>query len=104
MRPSYFLAGLIQFVIGLAEVILLLRIVLRLFAANPNAVFVHWVYAMSDTLLLPFRGIFPSAVIEKAYVLDFTAMFALIIYALIGGLLAYAAAWVGRTMETPARR
>jgi uncharacterized protein YggT (Ycf19 family) len=83
------LSALIRFIIGLAEVILALRIVLRLFAANPTASFVHWVYSTSNTLLEPFRGIFQPGLIDKSYVLDFTALFALIVYGLLGSLLIY---------------
>ncbi len=38
-----FVLGLINFFIGLAEIILGLRVILRLFAANPDAGFVQWV-------------------------------------------------------------
>lgn len=89
MRTTLYLALLTRFVIGLAEAALLLRIILRLFAANPTAAFVNWVYQTSGTLLQPFRGIFPSTVIDKSYVLDFTALFALIVYGLLGSILIY---------------
>lgn len=89
MRPTLYLSRLIHLVVGLAEIVLILRIVLRLFAANPSASFVHWTYSTSNTLLEPFRGIFPSTVIDKSYVLDFTALFAIVIYALVGSLLVY---------------
>src|SRR5690349_101690 len=99
MRPR-FLTPLIEIIVGLAEAVLVIRILLRLFAASPSAPFVHWIYSTSATLLEPFRGIFPTAVINRAYVLDFTALFALIIYAIIGGFLIYLASW----LETAAMR
>lgn len=89
MRPTLYLSRLIHLIIGLAEIILILRIIFRLFAANPTASFVHWTYTTSGTLLEPFRGIFQASVIDKSYVLDFTALFALIIYGLLGSLLVY---------------
>jgi len=89
MKPTLYLSALIRFIIGLAEVILALRIVLRLFAANPTASFVHWIYSTSGTLLEPFRGIFQPGLIDKSYVLDFTALFALVVYGLLGSLLVY---------------
>ena len=97
-RRSFFITNLIHLVVGLAEVVLLLRIILRLFAANPGASFVHWVYSTSTTLLEPFRGIFPNAVIHRSYVLDFTALFALIVYALVGLLLTYLANLLERSL------
>ena len=83
--------GLINFFIGLAEIILGLRVVSRLFAANPDASFVQWVYSTSNVLMEPFRGIFTAAVIGRYHVLDFAAMFAMIVYGLIGMLFVYLA-------------
>lgn len=95
MRQRNFLSAIIDLVMGLAEIILVLRIIFRLFAANPNASFVHWIYGTSGTLLEPFRGIFPTTTIGRNYVLDFTALIALVVYALFRSLLVY----VGRLLE-----
>ncbi len=104
MKPTLYLTGITRFIIGLAEAILVLRIVLRLFAANPSASFVHWIYTTSDTLLEPFRGIFQIGVIHKSYVLDFTALFALIVYGLLGALLVYLVFFLENTMATASTR
>lgn len=80
--------GLVDLFVGLAEICLALRIIFRLFAAN-NVQFVDWVYQTSDTLLSPFRGIFPSSNIGNGHVLDFTALFGMLIYALFGVVLGY---------------
>lgn len=79
-----FVEGLIDFVVGLAEVFLGLRILLRFFAANPDNHFVSWIYNSSDVLMQPFRGIFPPTVIGRDHVVDFSALFAMVIYALVG--------------------
>jgi len=97
MKPTLFLSKIVHLFIGLAETVLVLRIVLRLFAANPTASFVHWVYTTSNTLLEPFRGIFQSGVIDKSYVLDFTALFALVVYGLFGALLIYFVDFLGQS-------
>lgn len=87
MRTENFFASLVNFFTGLVALILGLRIVFRLFNANPDASFVEWIYRTSDSLLAPFRGIFPSAELERGIVLDTTAIFALIMYLAIGALL-----------------
>lgn len=79
-----FLAGLINFFVGLAEIFLGLRILLRFFAANPNVHFVSWIYNSSDVLMQPFRGIFPTTVIGRDHVVDFSALFAMVVYGLVG--------------------
>jgi uncharacterized protein YggT (Ycf19 family) len=101
MRPTLYLSRLIHLIIGLAEIVLVLRIVLRLFAANPTASFVHCVYTTSNTLLEPFRGIFQTGVIDKSYVLDFTALFAVIIYGLVGSLLVYFVEFLEKSIGSP---
>lgn len=88
---NYVLPKLIQLIFFLIEAVLVIRIIFRLFGANPSATFVHWVYVTSNTLLEPFRGIFLPTTIGRGYVLDFTALIALLIYALLGAFLAYLA-------------
>ncbi len=70
--------------IGIAQLILGLRIILKLFGANKTAPFVQWIYETSAPLLYPFEGIFPSAALEGRFVIEFSALFAVIIYSLIG--------------------
>lgn len=100
MYPSRFLASLINLSIGLASLILSLRFILKLFGANQGAPFVSWIYAMSSSLLDPFRGIFPTQVIENQYVLEFSILFAILIYALIGYLLTEFIGWIDARSST----
>lgn len=92
------LGGLINFFLALAEIFLALRVLLRFFAANPNAPFVNWIYNSSDVLLAPFRGIFPTEVVGRNHVIDFSALFAMVVY----GLLALAFASLLRWLTPPA--
>lgn len=84
-----FVAGLINFFLVLVEAFLGLRVILRFFAANPTVSFVHWIYTSSSTLMEPFRGIFPTEVIGRNHVVDFSALFAMVVYGLVA--LAFAA-------------
>lgn len=89
-----FLAGFINFFVGIAELFLGFRVVLRLFAANSDVAFVRWIYESSDVLLDPFRGIFPTREIANNSVVDFSALFAMLVYALAGMLFVTAMAWL----------
>jgi hypothetical protein len=89
MEHGYFLQKLINFFISIVEIILGLRIFFQLFNANPTASFVEWIYKTSDILMLPFRGIFPTSQIERGIVLDVSAIFAAIMYMILGYLLLY---------------
>src|SRR3954467_4878269 len=87
MYTGNFLVALVDFFVGLAEAILGLRVLFRLFNANPTSPFVHWIYQTSSTLMDPFRGIFTAHEIARGYTLDISALFAMLMYAIIGGLL-----------------
>ncbi len=83
MYTSRLILSLVNFIFGLIELILLVRIVLELFAANAGAPFVAWIYDLSGSLLYPFRGIFPSPTLRGGFILDISAIVALLVYALI---------------------
>lgn len=81
--------NLVNFFVGIVEVFLGLRFILRLFSANPSNGFVSWIYEMSGELLQPFRGIFPTTEIAEGIVIEFSTLFAMLIYALFGMLVIY---------------
>lgn len=81
------LAILIRLFVSLAEICLGLRVIFRLFGAN-HIQLVQWVYQSSDNLLEPFRGIFKSqSVLTGSHILDFTALFGMLVYAFLGAVL-----------------
>ena len=93
-------ASVVHFFVGLAELLLLLRVVLRFFNGNPNATFVHWAYTNTNVLLEPIRGIFQSsASVSRGWVIDFPAILAMALYAVVGYLLI---GLVDRWVGTPA--
>lgn len=83
MRIRYLTNNLIYGLFSLVEAFLALRFVLKLFGANAANGFVEWVYEMSAVLLQPFRGIFPTTVFKSNLVLEFSTLFAIVIYAII---------------------
>ena len=87
MQLRYAATNLLNFFLGAVEAILGLRFILKLFGASAGNAFVSWVYEMSDVLLEPFRGIFSNRVFENRYVFEFSTLFAMLMYAIIGLLL-----------------
>ena len=61
-----------------------LRVFLLAASANPSTPFVQFIYRTSNDFLNPFRGIFPTKAISETGYLDIAAIFAMIIYGLIG--------------------
>lgn len=71
-------------ILGFVSLFLALRIILKLFGANTAAPFVNWVYETSEPLISPFRGMFPHPVLTGGFVIEFSTLFALLVYVLIG--------------------
>lgn len=79
-------AQVIALVLGIVEVVLLVRIVLLFFGANPTAAFTSLIYGWSGPLVAPFQGVFPNVVPNgtgaAGGVLDAAAILAMIVYAI----------------------
>lgn len=73
--------------LGILELILFLRLVLKFFNANPFAMIVERIYAFSDLFNSPFRLIFRDVSVG-GFVIELTTISAMIGYAL-AALVAY---------------
>jgi uncharacterized protein YggT (Ycf19 family) len=65
-------------------IVLGIRVFLLAFSANSGAPFVNFIYSTSTRFLQPFRGIFPPRPIGETGYLDVAALFAMIMYGLLG--------------------
>ena len=72
---------------AVVEVLLVLRFVLKLLAANPSAGFVEWIYDTTQPLLQPFLYAFPAPAAKGGFTLEFTTLFAIFAYAFFGYLI-----------------
>lgn len=89
-------AQIVYTIAGIIEVLILIRAVLELFAANPGAAFTNLIYTITDPLVAPFQGVFPTPQ-SHGSVLDLAAILAIIVYALL--------AWIiARLLELAERR
>ena len=52
------MVSIIYALVGFIMIVLLFRLVFRLFGANPGNAFVSWIYSLSAPLTAPFAGIF----------------------------------------------
>ncbi len=87
MFTSSILLYLAIIVFGFIELILALRILLRFLNASTGSTFVRWVYQTSDSLINPFRGMFPNPVLDGGYVIEINTLVALLFYAIVGYLI-----------------
>lgn len=72
---------LIWLALGILETMIGLRVFLKLIAANPNAFFARFVYAMTAPFLWPFANltVTPSA---EGMVLEISSLIAMVVYAI----------------------
>jgi hypothetical protein len=78
---------LVDLILTIVEGLISLRVILKLFGAFSGAPFVSWVYETTNPLLQPFTGMFPSPRVDGRFVIEFSALFALVIYATAGYLI-----------------
>lgn len=68
---------------GILEFMILLRMLLKLIAANPNSGFTQLVYGFTDLFLWPFTGLVGSPSAGNGMVLEISSFFALLVYAVL---------------------
>jgi hypothetical protein len=78
-KPIYITTQIIWYVLGLLEVALIARFVLKLFDANPAAGFVSFIYSATNIFVGLFNNIFHSPQIGGA-VFELTTLLAMLIY------------------------
>jgi uncharacterized protein YggT (Ycf19 family) len=84
LRVSRWVVWLVWAYVVFLIVILTLAFFLLLFNANPDAAFVEWVFRSSERAMEPFRGIFPTETVGNGSIIDFSILFAIIMYSILG--------------------
>ncbi len=103
------IARVVYFVLGVVEVILLLRLIFRLLGANESSDFVMFLYNLSHIFVGPFNGIFNDQALGRS-VFEISTLVAMIVYALIAwgivslGNVIFAPQYSGRQSRTTTRR
>ena len=92
----YWITRTTYFVLGVLEIILLLRFLFRLLGANQSSSFVVFLYNLSHVFVVPFYGIFNDPTFGNS-VLEITTLIAMLIYAL----LAWGIVSLGRLVFAP---
>lgn len=80
---------LVNIVFSIIELLLGIRILLRLFGANPSTPIVSWLYDATAPLLAPFSGIFPNPSFKGGSILEIQTLIALLVYGFIAYLITY---------------
>ena len=76
-------ARIVYFIIGVFEVLLLLRFVFRLMGAGANGL-VNLIYNITGPMVIPLNGIFNDQSLSRTNVLEISTLLAMVVWALIG--------------------
>jgi YggT family protein len=80
------LRNFINFVLGIIELLLIIRLIFEFFVVNTGTPFVAWIYGVTAPLVAPFSKILPNWQFS-GFVVNFATVTALIVFALAGSLL-----------------
>lgn len=81
-KPLYRGTQIVWYLVGLIEVLLAFRFVLKLLAANPVAGFTNFIYAVSYIFAAPFLAVFRTTKVEGS-IFEWTTLLAMAVYLLI---------------------
>jgi hypothetical protein len=105
----YWITRVTYFVLGVLEIILLLRFLFRLLGANEGNAFILFLYNLSHVFVGAFNGIFNDQALGRS-VFETSTLIAMLVYALIGwgivslGRVMFASNLPGRQSVTTTRR
>ncbi len=78
-KPLYRGTQVVWYILGVLEVILSFRFLLKLFAANPGAGFTTFVYGISRPFVGPFLNVFRITRVEGS-IFEWTTLLAMLVY------------------------
>ena len=96
-NARYWITTVTYFVLGVLEVILLLRLIFRLLGANQDNAFIMFLYNLSHLFVAGFNGIFNDQTLGRNGVFELSTLIAMLIYAL----LAWGIVSLGRVIVAP---
>jgi hypothetical protein len=98
-KPLYRGTQIAWYILGLLEILLLFRFVLKLLAANPDAGFSSFVYGVTYVFSAPFLSVFRITNVD-GNIFEWTTLLAMLVYWIL--------AWgivrlllIGKTVSTP---
>ncbi len=73
---------IIWYILGVVEVLLMARVILKLLGANPDSGFTNLIYSLSAPFAVPFQGILRISYSE-GHVFEWTTFIAMLVYAVL---------------------
>ena len=82
-RYNFRAAAVVGLIVGVIDVLIAARFLLKLLGASTQSAFVNLVYGVSSPLVAPFHGIFPNSG-SASNVFESAALVAIVVFALLG--------------------
>jgi uncharacterized protein YggT (Ycf19 family) len=82
-RYNFRAVAVVGFIVGVVDVLIATRFLLKLLGASTQSSFVNLIYAVSGPLVAPFHGIFPNTG-STGNIFEPAALVAIAVFALIG--------------------
>jgi hypothetical protein len=98
-KPLYRGTQIVWYILGLIEVLLSFRFVLKFLAANPNAGFTSFIYGITHFFASPFISVFRVTYVQGS-IFEWTTLLAMLVYWIvaIGTIKLFL---MGKTVSTP---
>ena len=98
-KPLYRGTQVVWYILGILEVLLAFRFILKLLAANPSAGFSEFIYGITYVFAAPFLNVFKRTAVEGS-IFEWTTLLAMLVYWLIAiGIIKLFL--MGKTVSTP---
>lgn len=82
-KPLYRGTQIVWYFVGIIEVLLGFRFIMKLLSANPGAGFSKFMYTVTEPLTMPFSSVFRISQVEGS-LFEWTTLLAMLVYACIG--------------------
>src|SRR5680860_786753 len=98
-RPLYRGTQIVWYLLSFLEALLTFRFVLKLMAANPEAGFTNFIYAITWPFTAPFLAVFSITTVQGS-IFEWTTLLAMLVYWLIA-MTIIKLLLIGKTVSTP---
>ena len=98
-KPLYRGTQIVWYILGLIEILLLFRFVLKFLGANPSAGFTSFIYGITYVFAAPFLSVFRMSKVAGS-IFEWTTLLAMLVYWVIAyGIIKLLL--IGKTVSTP---
>ncbi len=99
-KPLYRSTQIVWYILGIIEILLAFRFILKLLGANPAAGFTSFIYGITYVFAAPFLSVFRSSQITTGNIFEWTTLLAILVYWVIAmGLIKLLT--MSKTVSTP---